>query len=79
MLSHVLLLASSVFVQGVVSLTNVAVHDPVSAVQVVPGRRLTAAKRTDQLGRRDVSNYLRYQHELHYLDGEYVLPLCQHR
>jgi len=77
MIIRVLLLISIVCIQDVLSLTNVAVRDPVSAGQGVPERRLSAAKRTDKLGRRKVKDCLRYDHELHYLDGEYTHPLCQ--
>lgn len=70
MFTHVLLLVSTLFMQGASSLTNVAVRDPVSAGQGVPERRLSAAKRSDKLSRRNVKDCLRYDHELHYLDGD---------
>lgn len=70
MFTHVLLFVSTLFMQGVLILANVAVRDPVSAGQGVPERRLSAAKRSDKLGRRNVKDCLRYDHELHYVDGE---------
>ena len=36
----------------------------------VPERRLDAAKRSDDLARRDVRGCLLHGHDLHYLDGE---------
>lgn len=70
MFAHLLLLVSTLSVQGVLSVTNVAVRDSVSAWQGVPERRLSAAKRNDKLGRRNVKECLRHDHELHYLDGK---------
>ena len=37
----------------------------------VPERRLTAAKRSHELGTRDLKGCLSHDHRLHYVDGEY--------
>lgn len=70
MLIHAFLLISFVWMQEVLSLASAAVGDPVSAGPGVAERRLSAAKRSDKLGRRNVKGCLRHDHELHYLDGE---------
>jgi hypothetical protein len=70
MFTHLLLLVSTLSVQGVLGVANVAVRDSVSAWQGVSERRLSAAKRSDKLGRRTLKDCLRHDHELHYLDGK---------
>ena len=59
-----------ILVNGVLSLASVVVRDsePDEALQL--GRRLRAARRSDGLGARDVKSCLKYDHNLHYLDGK---------
>lgn len=76
MLFSTLLLLSALLIRDVLSLTSVAVRDPAFDRLINPGRRLSAAKRNDKVGRRDVKGCLRYDHQLHYLDGKYLT--CSH-
>ena len=66
------LLCFLILANEVLSLSNVFVRDVEPADTVLPGRRLRAAKRRHELGIRDVKGCLQYDHNLHYLDGEFL-------
>ena len=69
---HRFLLCFLIFASGVLSLDNVVVRDLGYDDKItLPERRLRAAKRSIQLSARGVEGCLRYDHDLHYLDGEY--------
>ena len=67
---RIALLYFFISVNAVLSLANVVIRnsDPDEAFQL--GRRLRAARRSDGLGARDVKSCLKYDHNLHYLDGK---------
>ena len=70
-LFHTFLLYFLVFGNKVLSLSNVIVRDLDLEDTVLPGRQLRAAKRSHELGIREVKGCLQYDHNLHYLDGEF--------
>lgn len=55
----------------VLSLGNIIVRDLEPDDTMLSERRLRAAKRSHELGARDVKGFLQYDHNLHYLDGKY--------
>jgi len=59
------LLLSATLFTSVLALNYDGAHD-----QVVPERKLRAAKRSHKLSSRQVKGCLSYDHQLHYLDGE---------
>ena len=69
LLFHVLLVYFFIFANEALSLGNVIVRDLENGEAMVPERRLRAAKRSHEIGARDVKGCLRYDHDLHYLDG----------
>lgn len=71
LLFHTFLLYIFILGNKVLSLSDVIVRDLEPADTMLPGRRLRAAKRTHELGIRDVKGCLQYDHHLHYLDGEF--------
>lgn len=71
LLFHTFLLYFLVFANGVLSMANVIVRDVEADDTLLPERRLRAAKRSHELGARDVKGCLKYDYNLHYLDGEY--------
>lgn len=71
LLFHTCLLYFFIFSNTVLSLGNVVVRDLETDDALLPERRLRAAKRSQELGARDVKGCLQYDHNLHYLDGEY--------
>lgn len=68
-LFHTFLLYFLILANEVLSLSNVIVRD-LEPDTVLPGRQLRAAKRSHELGVREVKGCLQYDHNLHYLDGE---------
>ena len=71
LLCQILLLCSLLFAPGVFSLKNFIVRDGEPDNALLPKRRLTAAVRSHELGARDVEGCLKYDHDLHYLDGKH--------
>ena len=71
LLCHILLLCSLFFADGVLSLNKFIVRDGEPDDTLLPKRRLSAALRSHELGTRDVEGCLKYDHDLHYLDGKY--------
>ena len=67
---HLLLLCFLLFTNRVFSLRNLIVRDEALDNTLLPKRQLKAAKRSHELGVRDVEGCLKYDHDLHYLDGE---------
>ena len=59
------------FANEILSLSNFVVRDAEPDDEILPGRRLRAAKRSHELGARDVEGCLRYEHNMDYLDGRY--------
>ena len=70
LLFRTLLLYFLIFANEVSSLDNIIVRDLEPGDTLLPQRRLRAAKRSHELGARDVKGCLRYDHNLHYLDGK---------
>ncbi|KAL9130521.1 MAG: hypothetical protein Q9175_007004, partial [Cornicularia normoerica] len=70
LLFHTFLLYFLVFFNGVLSLANVIVRGLEPDDTLLPERRLRAAKRSHELGVRDVKGCLKYDHNLHYLDAD---------
>ena len=70
LLFHTFLLYFLIFANNVLSLGRVIVRDSSIDASTLPERRLRAAKRNHDLGARDVKGCLRYDHNLHYLDGK---------
>lgn len=64
-----------IFTNEVLSLGNVIVRGLEPDDTLLPERRLRAAKRGNELGARDVKGCLKYDHNLHYLDGKYKSSL----
>ena len=71
LLCHLLLSYSLLFAHGVYGLKNLIVRDGEPDDTLLPKRRLTAAIRSHELGARDVQGCLKYDHNLHYLDGKH--------
>lgn len=69
-----LFLVSFVMIDVFASASNGALQHDIAAIRepALPVRSLRAAKKTGKLSRRDVKGCLRYDHHLHYLDGEYA-------
>ena len=76
LLCHLFLLCFLLFTNGVFSLRNFIVRDGAPDDTMLPKRQLRAAKRSHELGARDVEGCLKYDHDLHYLDGRYE-PSCR--
>ncbi|KAL9066955.1 MAG: hypothetical protein Q9161_007199 [Pseudevernia consocians] len=70
LLFRTLLLYFLIFANEVSSLDNIIVRDLEPGDTLLPQRRLRAAKRSHELGARDVKGCLRYDHNLHYLDAD---------
>ena len=70
LLFHVYLLYVALFFNEILCFGNVIVRDFDPDKTMLPGRRLRAAKRSHELGPRDVKDCLKYEHSLHYLDGK---------
>ena len=70
LLCHLLLLGFLLFTNEVFSLKDFIVRDGGPDDTLLPQRRLRAAKRSHELGARDVEDCLKYDHDLHYLDGK---------
>lgn len=68
---HAFLLYVLVLTNEVLSLGNVIVRDLDPNETKLPERSLKAAKRSHELGPRDVKGCLRYDHNLDYLDGKF--------
>lgn len=66
-----LLLYFLLYASEALCLGNLIVRDVAADGTMPPKRRLSAAKRSHELGARDVGGCLRYDHDLHYLDGKY--------
>ena len=71
LLRHLLLLCFLLFINEVFGSENFIVRDGRPDHTLLPKRRLSAAKRTHELGARGVEGCLKYDHDLHYLDGRY--------
>lgn len=66
-----LLLYFLLYANEALCLGSLIVRDVEPDGTMPPKRRLSAAKRSHELGARDVEGCLRYDHDLHYLDGKY--------
>ena len=71
LLFHTLLLYFLLSANEVLSLGTYLAHDVGSGDTMLPKRQLSAARLSHELGARDVEGCLRYDHNLHYLDGKY--------
>ena len=71
LLCHILLLCSLLFAYGAFSLNNFIVRDGEPDDTLLPKRRLSAAIRSHELDTREVEGCLKYDHDLHYLDGKH--------
>ena len=69
LLSHMFMLYFLLVANEVLSLSNFVVRDAEPDDTILPGRQLRAAKRSHELGARDVEGCLRDNHNLYYLDG----------
>ena len=69
---HTLLLYFLLFANVVLSSGGLIARNVESGDLVQPERRLRAARRSHELGARDVEGCLKYDHNLHYLDGKYA-------
>ena len=69
-LFHTFLLYFLILANDILTLGHVIARDSELDASTLPERRLRAAKRNHDLGARDVKGCLRYDHNLHYLDGK---------
>ena len=64
-----------IYIAGILCSHHAISHDTAVEDSNIPARRLRAAKRSHQLDSRDVKGCLKYDHELHYVDGRSSSPL----
>lgn len=74
LLFHTFALFFLIFANGILSLGSIIARDLEPEDTLLPERRLRAAKRSHELSGRDVKGCLRYDHNLHYLDGKRDSP-----